>query len=284
MQRGYESLRLGLVGAWCPSLGATGYTLLDRSGRNSHGTLTGMGGQNNWQPSGSGLALSFDGSNDTVLNTAPRYAIGFPFGISAWFYTTPAYRSLSGGTGNTYIAAASLYGGTALSIFSIATTTQSGTGDKFYYFENNQARFTVDTFQVNAWQHVVMSFDTATTVRFFLNGRQGTVAQPGGSFAGLSTTSRAAIGAADGTFNFFAGLIDDVRFYRRTLTAQDVALLASRRGIGLTPQRQRRTSASSKRLHLNVGGVWKETVPFVNVGGVFKEAAVYRRDATGWTN
>jgi hypothetical protein len=61
-------------------------------------------------------------------------------------------------------------------------------------------------------------------------------------------------------------------------------LLASRRGIGLVPQRQRRTSASSKRLHLNVGGTWKETVPYINVGGTWKEAAVYRRDSTSWTN
>jgi hypothetical protein len=285
MQRGYESLRLGLVGAWCPSLGATGYTLLDRSGRNSHGTLTGMGGQANWEASDSGLALRFDGTNDTVLNTAPKYTIGFPFAISAWFYVTSSYRSLQSGSGNAYIAAASLYSGTAQSLFSVATTySLGGAADKFYYFENNQARVTTNTFLINAWQHVVMSFDTATTVRFFLNGRQGTVEQPGGSFAGLSTTSRAAIGSLDGSLNWFGGLIDDVRFYRRFLTASEVAILASRRGVGLTPQRQRRTSASSKRLYLQVGGTWKETRSYVNVGGTWKEAAVYRSDGTSFKN
>jgi hypothetical protein len=80
------------------------------------------------------------------------------------------------------------------------------------------------------------------------------------------------------------GAIDDARVYSRVLTAAEIRLLASSRGIGLAPQRQRRTSASSKRLYLNVGGAWKETTPYVNVGGVFREAAVYRRDATGWKN
>jgi SSS family solute:Na+ symporter len=51
----YPSLRQGLVGAWCPSLGASGLSLIDRSGRNARGTLTNMGGQDNWQASGTGV-------------------------------------------------------------------------------------------------------------------------------------------------------------------------------------------------------------------------------------
>jgi len=62
----YPSLRQGLVGAWCPSLGATGYTLHDQSGYNNHGTLTNMDAGTDWVASGDGLALDFDGANDYI--------------------------------------------------------------------------------------------------------------------------------------------------------------------------------------------------------------------------
>ena len=55
----------GLVGAWCPSLGATGFRLLDRSGRNNHGTLTNMA-STAWTTSGGKGALDFDNTDDRV--------------------------------------------------------------------------------------------------------------------------------------------------------------------------------------------------------------------------
>ncbi len=60
-------LREGLVGAWCPSLGPTAGTLLDRSGRNNHGTLVSMDQSTDWVQSGGAGALDFDGTNDYVL-------------------------------------------------------------------------------------------------------------------------------------------------------------------------------------------------------------------------
>jgi hypothetical protein len=80
------------------------------------------------------------------------------------------------------------------------------------------------------------------------------------------------------------GFIDDVRVYNRALTQQEIGLLASRRGIGLTPPRQRRTSASSRRLYQNVAGTWKETMPMVNVSGTWKEGAVYQNVDGTWKN
>ena len=79
-------------------------------------------------------------------------------------------------------------------------------------------------------------------------------------------------------------LFDDLRIYNRALTQQEILLLASRRGIGLTPVRQRRTSASSRRLYANVAGTWKETLPLVNVSGTWKEGAVYQNVDGTWKN
>ena len=180
----YPSLRQGLVGCWVPSLGASGLTLIDRSGRNNHGTLTNMGGQYNWQASGSGVALNFDGTNDYVSRASVNYVASFPFTIALWMNVSSAYRSAA--SGRTYIAQATSYLGTALSLFSIATD-YSTSSDKLYYFENDNVRLTTETFSVGQWQHVAFCFDSTSTVRFFLNGRQGTIQQPGGSFASLGS-------------------------------------------------------------------------------------------------
>jgi hypothetical protein len=65
------SLTDGLIGAWCPSLGPSGYTLLDRSGRGNHGTLTNMDAATDWVGGPGGWVIDGDGSNDRV-HTALR--------------------------------------------------------------------------------------------------------------------------------------------------------------------------------------------------------------------
>ena len=77
----------GLIGAWCPSLGPSGYTLLDRSGRGQNGTLTNMDAGTDWVGTPGGWALDFDGTNDhlnygTNLNLAGTKTATF----SAWVY------------------------------------------------------------------------------------------------------------------------------------------------------------------------------------------------------
>jgi hypothetical protein len=124
----------------------------------------------------------------------------------------------------------------------------------------------------------------ADRVKLFFNGSAASMTTLNTAPTALASTLGTLYLGRDASERVCQGRVDDARVYNRCLTQPEIAVLASRRGIGLAPQRQRRTSASSKRIHLNVGGAWKETVPFVNVGGVFKEAAVYRRDATGWKN
>jgi hypothetical protein len=134
------------------------------------------------------------------------------------------------------------------------------------------------------WSHVSGGWDGAAW-RIFVNGVEDTTAH-NAQRAATSTPANASWIASQSTTGgrYSPILVDDVRVYGRALTLAEIRLLASRRGIGLAPQRQRRTSASSKRLYLQVGGAWKETVPFVNVGGAWKEAAVYRHDGTSWKN
>ena len=77
-----RNLLTGLVGAWCPSLGPSGYTLLDRSGRGHHGTMTNMDAGSDWVGTPGGWALDFDGSNDFVA--LPSIRVIAALSISMW--------------------------------------------------------------------------------------------------------------------------------------------------------------------------------------------------------
>ena len=260
----YPSLRQGLVGAWCPSLGASGLSLIDRSGRGNHGTLTNMGGQDNWQASGSGVALNFDGVNDYV---ATNVSLQGAFTVSMWANRRTA------GSGNERI----LWGNTAdndtyiASILSTYVYVQSDTTGQGKQFLGLQ-------FANNEWFHIAVKRDSGNGVRVYKNGFEST----SGSQSVAGTFSLNALGRyAVETFSW-DGFIDDIRVYDRVLTQAEIRLLAGRRGIGLTPLPDR-GGGLPRKLSVNVGGTWRSADAYVrtatdwqlsqasvNVGGTWK--------------
>jgi len=86
-----RNLLQNIAGLYSPSLGPSGYTLLDRSpnGRNNHGTLTNMD-SSDWVGSPGGWALDFDGSNDRIEGPDVFGALQ-RITVSAWVY----WRTLS---------------------------------------------------------------------------------------------------------------------------------------------------------------------------------------------
>jgi len=62
----YPHLWQGLAGVWSPSLGVTGESLRDVSGRKHHGTLQSMDPSKDWQASGGGWLLDFAGNPNRV--------------------------------------------------------------------------------------------------------------------------------------------------------------------------------------------------------------------------
>jgi hypothetical protein len=250
---------------------------VDRSGRNNHGTLTNMGGQNNWQVSGSGVALAFDNTNDRVQTN-----LGLPlndFTACGWFvdygtkngtfrrvidknYVNGFWIGLNG------IGGAGTYGGGIRQ-----TTGQLGI---FLDLPSTASR----------WSFIAMTRRGTTQTLYLANGTAlATTLQTVSSTATSGTADLLQIGnTLSGIGDTWNGLLDDLRVYNRALTPQEIRLLASGRGIGLTAGRQRRTSASSRRLYQNVSGTWKESLPLVNVGGVWKEGAVYENVDGTWKN
>jgi hypothetical protein len=80
-----KTILQGLVGAWCPSLGPSGYRLLDRTVRVNHGTFTNMDAGSDWLGSPGGWALDFDATNDFVdIGTRQYLSSGSPATVAWW--------------------------------------------------------------------------------------------------------------------------------------------------------------------------------------------------------
>ena len=63
---------------------------------------------------------------------------------------------------------------------------------------------------------------------------------------------------------------DDIRIYGRALTPAEIRLLASRRGIGLTPLPDR-AAGLPRKMSVNVGaGVWKAGDQYVKTAAGWK--------------
>jgi len=75
--------------------------------------------------------------------------------------------------------------------------------------------------------------------------------------------------------------MDDVRIYDRSLTPAEIRLLASRRGIGLTPLPDR-AAGLPRKLSVNVGGTWRPSDAYLNVGGTWKLAQASVNVAGVW--
>jgi hypothetical protein len=258
----HPSLRQGLIRAWCPSLGASGLTLIDRSGRNNHGTLTNMEGQDNWPASGSGVGLSLGGTNDRV-NTNFIPTITGQISYSIWVY--PRVVNSFQGVFSTFTSNTS-----SLELF-----VDAG-GSRFVVVNFNNNSVSVPA-TVNSWQHIAVAIN-GTQVSAY---RNGVLAASSSINAVVQSISPFVIGCrSNGTF-FFNGIIDDFRLYSRTITAAEASLLASRRGIGLQPLPDR-AAGLPRKLFVNDSGTWRNGDAYVNTGSEWRLGIPSVNDAGTW--
>jgi hypothetical protein len=272
----HQSLRQGLVGAWCPSLGASGLSLIDRSGRNNHGTLVNMAGQDNWRASGSGVALNLDGTNDhaVLAGFVPASIIS----VSAWVYLK------SQPTGGNLAGIFSRWGNNAAFDATDAFTLNIGVGQGFRFFLGGvNAGVTTGSSAVTLlqWTHLAATYNGAT-ITIFVNGIAGGSTAASGSITQSNVEMR--IGkdvAASATDKNLDAFCDDVRLYNRALTLAEIRLLASRRGIGLTPLPDR-AAGLPKKLFVNDAGTWRDGDAYVNTGSGWRLGVPFVNDAGTW--
>ena len=263
----HSSLRQGLVGAWCPSLGASGLSLIDRSGRTGHGTLGNMAGQDNWQASGSGVSLAFDGVNDNVPVINRLGLLGNAI------YSCSLWAQVPSGVSGTLVWDGIANATPAPLAFRVAS------GGVIQISSGITGCTVSGAFTAGVWTHFTLVYP-GTVVRdtlLYSNARYlGAVTETNGvgtANVALNWLSTAVptIGTlgTGGTFSNFRGQIDDVRVYNRVLTPAEIRLLASRRGIGLTPLPDR-AAGLPRRWSVNVGGTWRAADSYINVGGTWR--------------
>lgn len=228
-QAKYPGLWRGCVGAWCPLLGPTGFTLRDWSGYKNHGTLTSMDPPTDWVGSGFGYALDFDGTNDRVA--CPRVSVSGNLTVCAWVYS----RTIASGA--VTIISECDSGGTQYDyMFAInrpAAKVLLGWG-------NNDRVASSSSLAANTWYHIAATrsgVSGAWTGKIYINGIEDATAtstvNPNGS---TGNTSIGSLGSAN--VLYWNGQLDDVRLYARALHPMEISVLAKRRGIAYETKRR----------------------------------------------
>jgi hypothetical protein len=244
-QQEHSSLSEGLVGAWCPSLGATGYRLIDRSGYGNHGTLTNMT-SDDWVVSGGAGALDFDGVNDYVdcgVN-AGNLTEKSTFSVSAW-----ALARQTGGA-NTFRGLISRAQSSPYP-FSIRFNTSGSV----LRLVTDDTELLGPTITANQWFHITVVLAPSSR-KIYFNGNL--VTESTASYSITANDNKLYIGTdyVPQSDRVWDGQVDDVRIYNRALTPPEIRLLASKRGIGLRSQKQTmfyQFPSGSKRRRLLTG-------------------------------
>jgi hypothetical protein len=206
----------GMQGLWHLDEGS-GTTSADSSMNGNTGTLTNAP---TWTTGHTGSGLSFNGTNNY-----------FSASLSTWFGTNDAL------TASAWVYATATTNGP---IFGVAQN-RPGTGWNMPFLSINGATvyghiWSVNgntpvsaTVTLNVWHLVTITYDPASggNERFYVDGalsssKTGTFS-PAGSLVYVTTTIAANRPA--GVNAYLKGLIDDVRAYKRALTAGEVALL-----------------------------------------------------------
>jgi hypothetical protein len=233
-----------------------------------------MGGQDNWRANGSGVAINFDGANDYVVGSDGTGLAGnVPWTFAAWLLSTATSGTL------VYCG-----GGTASGLGLLVRLSTSG---NMIYSGGATGCTATGMFDSGQWTHVSFVYP-GTVIRdtiAFKNGvSRGAVTEGSlnaGNVAANFTRQSMWLGAISGTGTFLNGQLDDVRIYNRALTAVEIRLLASRRGIGLTPLPDR-AAGLPKKLSVNVGGTWRNGDSYVNTGSGWRLGVPFVNVAGTW--
>lgn len=208
----YHTVGDQLVGRWtfddCPA----GPTTSDSSGNNNTGTLISSPSFTSDTPLGKGCSLSVNGANgiSTLQNNFPKLEDSKT--ISFWM----KFTSAPVGQQNVFIMLAS--GSNALQL--------RFTGTTFIVTKWGVTLITSSIIpSVNAWHNVVYTYNSKTNVHtLYIDGTlAGSQTETSGFQTGtlISTT----IGYSTLGWGSFVGLLDDVRVYTSSLTAQKVGKL-----------------------------------------------------------
>lgn len=204
----------GLVAAYSFNQG-TGTTLLDSSGNNHHGTVSGA----NWVTGFAGNALSFDGVNDMV-SIADANSLDLTNGMTLEAWVRPVdlqgwatIIAKEAGSTNAY----SLYASDDTNLPPSAYITTGGVERTVR--ANNPL-------PLNTWSHVAATYGNGQ-MQIYVNGQLVGSSNVTGSITSTSNPFRIG-GNTVYEDEYFRGLIDEVRIYNRPLNIGEIQYNMSR--------------------------------------------------------
>ncbi|MBM4029916.1 MAG: LamG domain-containing protein [Planctomycetes bacterium] len=195
----------------------------DSSGRHHHGALV---GNPQWQPGRSGGALAFDGLDDCVaIKDAPDFDITREITVACWVkiagFDIPWQAVIAKGNQAWRI----IRPRTGRNIEFACTGVRTGVSAPNTDWGNVFGKTAVDDGQ---WHHLAGVYD-GTHVRLYVDGRLDASIEGTGTLN--VTDSYVLIGAnAEDGWNYWHGLIDEVRVYSYALSPDEVKELSAGRG------------------------------------------------------
>lgn len=177
-------------------------------------SVTSVAGQNG-QANG---AYSFNGTTSQLYASSSYGLTSTNATLSTWVYVTS-----SSGNGAFLRVGTSSGSGTGSYGYGIGMGTgnfESAGTNLGMLFELRRWIFSTTPIPVNAWNHVAMTLDNSGTPTLYLNGSRV------GAYPGTTAIDPNIEGTAIGGYNsnrFFAGRLDDSRFFDRALTDAEIA-------------------------------------------------------------
>lgn len=240
----YPSLWRGLVYAYGLGLGPTGSTLRDWGGKQAHGTLTGFTLDTAWAVDQGRWTIK-GVSNSTYVNLGSITWSEEILTIASWASRPNWASARYGQQVDGSLASTSGYGlsytGGAFSDWTTNNLLMCGDG----YSSGRNPRAIggdISGFAAYSWHHLGGSIGPAHH-EVYLDGRDVTTGGGNASFVSGTFTTRLFSDTSAG--NYHDGGLDDVLFYNRRLSAQEWALLASRRGVLFEPRFPRKKPAAA---------------------------------------
>lgn len=199
----------GLVAAYSFNA-SSGTTLVDSSGRNHHGSISGAV----WAPGFAGNALSFDGIDDLVT-IADTSSLDLTSGMTIEAWVRPADRN----GWSTIVAKEQSGSHNVYSLYASDDTNQPPVSYAAIGGDEPSARGN-SLLPLNTWSHLVATYD-GQRMRLYVNGTQVSSTAVSGAI-GTSNSPLRIGGNAVYADEYFRGLIDEVRIYNRSLSAAEI--------------------------------------------------------------
>jgi len=168
----------------------------------------------------------YGGTSKIVLPSGALPVGGSARSISAWVKTSSSAIETWLSYGST--------GGTGQAV--LLHLNVNGAGDIYFGGQGNDAYTATGLFTTNTWHHLVYTYAggamSSSTFKIYLDGVQKTLTIPGTSAWNTSNTNIELGHDLPYNSRFFSGDIDEVAFYNRVLTSDEViSLYASSTGL-----------------------------------------------------